>query len=174
MRVIRLLSALGRVPAAGGRVPSASARMDGSERIASAGTSRGPRAVSREHLLLLALLAFTISCVGDRERLAPPRLTMELLDSTVVPGSRVSVRLVAVDRNSDLASVAARARTIDSVFVQRQDLIGGVDSIEVVFDVYVASSARDGDPVEVTGSVINEQLLSRDTVAYAIVRVPIP
>ena len=99
---------------------------------------------------------------------------MELLDSTVSPGASISVRIVAVDRNSDLASVAARARAADSAFVQREELFGGYDSVEVVFDVHVASSARHGDVVEVTGSAINEQLLSRDTVAFAVVRVPPP
>ena len=124
-------------------------------------------------LLLLASLAFAAACVGDRERIAPPQIVMEV-DSVVRPGENIGVRIIAVDRNSDLSSVAARARTVDSVYVQRQDLRSGFDSVDVTFGVRVASTAQDGDSVQVTGSVINEQLLSRDTVAYAIVRIPSP
>lgn len=135
---------------------------------------RGPGAERRKRLAVpLALLAFATACVGDRDRLAPPTITMEI-DSVVRPGASIGVRIVAVDRNSDLASVAARARAADSAFVQREELFGGFDSVEVSFDVRVASSAQDGDIVEVTGSAINEQLLSRDTVAFAVVRVPSP
>ena len=167
MHIARLLSALGARH-------SATERLEASRAGMSRGTSRVPRAERRGRLLLLILLVSSVSCVGDRDRLAPPTITMELIDSTVAPGGSIGVRIVAVDRNSDLLSVAARARTTDSAFVQREELFGGFDSVQVRFDVHVAASAQDGDVVEVTGSVINEQLLSRDTVAFAVVRVPPP
>ena len=163
----------GLLPAPGSRL-SATESPEASGIETSRGPSRRPRAKSRELLVLLSLLSLATACVGDRDRLAPPRLTMELLDSIVRPGALISVRLVAVDRNSDLASIAARAVAADSAYVQRQDLFGGLDSVEVVYGIRVAATAQDGDPVQVTGSVINEQLLSRDTTAFAVVRIPPP
>ena len=164
MGVHRLLSALGA---------RLSATTSGRQLEASPGTGRERRAEGRERVALALVLCVATACIGDRERLAPPEIAMEV-DSVVRPGASVGVRIVAVDRNSDLASVAARVRSADSVYVQREDLRSGFDSVDVTFGVRVASTALDGDSVEVTGSVINEQLLSRDTVAWAIVRIPPP
>jgi hypothetical protein len=122
----------------------------------------------------LALLLAAVSCIGDRERLVPPRIVLELLDSTAAPGGSVRVRLVAFDDYSELLSIAVRARTTDSVFVDSENLFGGVDSLDVEFALHVASTAQEGEAIEVTASAINEQLLSRDTTAQATVRVPPP
>ena len=123
--------------------------------------------------LAIAVVALT-SCIGDRERLVPPRIVLELLDSIAAPGGSVRVRVVAFDDYSDLLSIAARARTTDSVFVASESLYGGIDSLALEFALHVASSAQEGEAIEVTASAINEQLLSRDTTAQATVRVPPP
>lgn len=130
--------------------------------------------VARRRALPFALLLATASCIGDRERLVPPSLQLELLDSTAAPGGSVRVRVVAFDDYSDLLNVAVRARTTDSVFVDSENLFGGVDSLELEFEMHVASTAQDGEAIEVTASALNEQLLSRDTTALATVRVPPP
>ena len=127
----------------------------------------------RARLLLLGVLAALAACVQERERLDPPRVTLELGEQQTTPGGTITGTVTAVDRSGGIILVSVTAQAGDSTFRQRQDFIGE-DSTTLIFGLHVASNAPDSAEIIVRATAIDEQnfvVIAEDT---AVVLVPVP
>lgn len=118
---------------------------------------------------VVAGLLAAAGCSADRERIAPPRVSLMLIDSTGVPGGFITGVAGASDA-SGLISLVVTART-DSVFSQRIEVIRS-DSLELAFRLYVSSTAVPGAPIEVIATAFDDQLFAVSTRDTAVVVAP--
>ena len=97
----------------------------------------------------------TAGCVGQRERLDVPSVTLDVAAQTPAPGGRVTGRAIASDA-SGLISLAVYACTRDSVF-RTSDSYDRQRTAEIDFSLHVASTAVAGDPVELYAVAFDDQ-----------------
>ena len=121
--------------------------------------------------LLLAVLAAGAGCARERERLAAPRIRLELNSATVTAGGTISGTVTAIDPVSGIVAVAVRAQAGDSAYRDRADFLA-TDSVDFPFTLRVADGVAAGTPVIVLASTINDQLLGNNAVDTAYVVVP--
>ena len=95
------------------------------------------------------------ACYAERERLAPPALTLELDDTVAVAGGTVSGRTRVVDA-SGVTSLLVVARTPDSSFQAPSHHWVRAESVEVAFAIHVSTAAA-GGRVEVEAAASDNQ-----------------
>lgn len=122
----------------------------------------------RRVVLLLALVA-GVSCIQDRERLEPPRVTLALADQTVLPGGDVFGTISAADA-SGIVYVSAQIKIAGDTLSPRRTYANppGSDTIQYQFHLTVRTGFPPGTPIYVTASVMDDQnfLVTReDTIA---------
>ena len=117
----------------------------------------------------VAVAAVTVGCAADRERLAPPRVSLQLIDSVGVPGGFITGVAGASDV-SGLISLVVTART-DSVFSQRIEVIRS-DTLDIEFALHISSTATPGSPIEVIATAFDDQLFAVSTRDTAVVVAP--
>ena len=121
---------------------------------------RAPMAVP----LLLALAA----CVGERERLDVPRVTLTVDDTATAAGGQITGRVAAADA-SGLIFLGVYACTRDSTYRRRQDFIRA-DTASFPFALRVAGVTPANAPVRVYAVAIDNQNFTADTSATLYVR----
>lgn len=119
--------------------------------------------------VVVAVAGAALGCSADRERIAPPRVSLQLIDSTGVPGGFITGIAGAADA-SGLISLVVTART-DSVFSQRIEVIRS-DSLQLEFELHVSSTATAGSPIEVIATAFDDQLFAVSTRDTAVVVAP--
>jgi len=117
------------------------------------------QAVAR--VAVLSAVVAASACVGERERLDVPRLTLELADSVAQPHAPIFGRVRAVDQ-SGVIFLGVYACTRDSIFRQRQDYIR-TDSAEFDFDLHFAANTPPNAPIRVLAVTIDNQDFTVDT-----------
>jgi hypothetical protein len=108
-------------------------------------------------IIVLALAA----CVGERERLDVPRLTLRIDDTAAAAGAPITGRVEAADA-SGLIFLGVYACTRDSTYRRRQDFIRA-DSAAFPFELRVAGVTPANAPVRVYAVAIDNQNFSADT-----------
>ena len=117
---------------------------------------------------LLVALAAAAACVGERERLDVPRISLALDDSVATAGGTLTGRVGAADA-SGLTLLAVYACTRDSTYRNREILFGQ-DSAAFAFELRVASVTPDNAPVRVYAVALDGQNFSSDTSRILYVR----
>jgi hypothetical protein len=108
-------------------------------------------------------------CVGERERLDVPRLTVEVINSTVTPGGVIVGSAAATDA-SGLEFVAVYACTRDSIFLNSRQVYNRARSAEFPFELPVSSASAEGDSVVVYGFASDTQGFDAETVSVVFIR----
>ena len=108
-------------------------------------------------------------CVGERERLDVPRLTLQVVNSTVMPGGVIAGSAAATDA-SGLVFVAVYACTRDSIFRHAVQLYDRTPSTEFSFTLPVSSASAEGDSVVVYAFASDNQGFDAETVSVAFIR----
>jgi hypothetical protein len=116
-----------------------------------------------------ALLVAAGACIGERERLDVPRLTLEVLDSTVTPGGAIQGSVTATDA-SGLSSVVAYACTRDSIFQHIGPVYNHPSAVEFSFALPVSHASAEGDSVVVLAVAFDDQGFDAETAFVAFVR----
>ena len=119
-----------------------------------------PRRAPRAALSLLALAA-AAGCVGERERLDVPRITLDVAADAPPAGGRVNGRAAAADA-SGLIALAVYACSRDSVF-RRKESYDRAGSAAIDFALHVATNALPGEPVEIYAVAYDDQGFSADS-----------
>ena len=118
--------------------------------------------------VLVALAAAAAACVGDRERLDVPRLTLALDDTVAVAGGLITGRVAATDA-SGVIFLGVYACTRDSTYRNREDFIRA-DSAAIDFELRVAAATPANAPVRVYAVTIDNQNFTVDTSRVIYVR----
>jgi len=122
----------------------------------------------RRRLLVSGFLLLA-ACIQDRERLEPPRVTLELADQTVLPGGDVFGTISAADA-SGIIYVAAQIRIAGDTLSPRRTFANPpeLDTIQYSFRLTVRSGFPAGTPIYVTATVIDDQnfeVVKEDTIS---------
>ena len=118
-------------------------------------------------LLVAVVLALAAACVGERERLDVPRVTLDVDVGAPPAGGRVTGRAAANDA-SGLISFAVYACSRDSVF-RMSESYDRAGAAEIDFSLHVATNAQPGEPVEIYGVAYDDQGFSADSAVVVFV-----
>jgi hypothetical protein len=120
---------------------------------------------------LAALAASLAGCLGERERLDVPRVSLSLSDTVVSAGSHVTGTAYAAD-HSGIVYLRVFVTSLDSLKRSpRLDFIRR-DSVAYDFDIPLSAGAPLDSPVEVRVTVIDNQNFQVDVVDTVYVRIP--
>lgn len=120
------------------------------------------RGAARTAPALLVALALPVGgCVGKRERLDVPRVSLEVDEEAPPAGGRITGRATASDA-SGLLALAVYACSRDSVF-RTSESYDRAGSAEIDFSLHVATNAVAGEPVEVFTIAYDDQGFTADS-----------
>ena len=108
--------------------------------------------------LVVLVLMVTAACIEDRDRLSPPRVTLELESQTVPAGNDVVGTISAADA-SGIVYVSAQIRIQGDLAEPRRTYATspGSDTVQFVFHLQARTGFPSGTPIYVTATVEDDQ-----------------
>jgi hypothetical protein len=119
--------------------------------------------------MAVTLVAVGGACVGERQRLDVPSITLEVFDSTVAPGDTIAGSVTAEDA-SGLSAVIVYACTRDSIFRRSDDALRSPRAVTLPFSLHISRASAEGDSVLIVALASDYQGFDAGTTSIAFVR----